>query len=344
VNNLDLEVTVGGNTYRGNVFSGGSSITGGSADTRNNVESVFLPSGTSGSFTVTVRATNMAGDGVPGNADTTDQDFALIIYNGSAGTPTPTIGASPSSFSFSATAGGANPPSQALAISNSGGGTLNWTASSNQSWLLVAPASGTAPSTSNVSVNISGLAAGTYNGAIAIAATGATNTPVTVPVTLTVSPPTGTELIVNGGFESSASPWVLSGNAYFSTGGLQHGGTGYSIVGFYDNANGSEYQTVTIPSAATTANLTFWLNVTSSETTTFTPYDQLFVEVRSTSGALLATLATFSNLNKATQGVYTQRGPFNLLAYKGQTVRVQFRAVNDFSLPSAFRVDDVSLK
>lgn len=81
VNNLDLEVVVGGQTYQGNVFSGGVSITGGSADTRNNVESVFLPAGVSGPLVVRVRATTIAGDGVPGNGDPTDQDFALVVYN-----------------------------------------------------------------------------------------------------------------------------------------------------------------------------------------------------------------------------------------------------------------------
>ena len=81
VNNLDLTVTAGGKTYLGNVFSGGTSVEGGAADPRNNVESVFLPAGVSGPFTVTVAGTNIAGDGVPGNAITTDQDFALVIYN-----------------------------------------------------------------------------------------------------------------------------------------------------------------------------------------------------------------------------------------------------------------------
>jgi hypothetical protein len=84
VNNLDLEVTVGGQTYRGNVFSGASSVTGGVADSRNNVENVFLPAGISGPFSVKVTAANIAGDGVPKNADATDQDFALVIYNGSS--------------------------------------------------------------------------------------------------------------------------------------------------------------------------------------------------------------------------------------------------------------------
>jgi hypothetical protein len=82
VNDLDLEVILGGQTYKGNVFSGTTSMTGGSADPRNNVESVFLPAGQSGPFTVRVLATNVAGDGLPGNADPTDQDFALVVYNG----------------------------------------------------------------------------------------------------------------------------------------------------------------------------------------------------------------------------------------------------------------------
>src|SRR6185436_19137802 len=98
---------------------------------------------------------NIAGDGVPGNADTTDQDFALVIYNGTAGAPaSPAIGVSPTSMSFSATVGGANPASQSLSITNTGGGTLNWTAASNQPWLNVSPGSGTAPSAASVSVNI----------------------------------------------------------------------------------------------------------------------------------------------------------------------------------------------
>ncbi|HKX27238.1 MAG TPA: S8 family serine peptidase, partial [Blastocatellia bacterium] len=84
VNNLDLEVTINGQTYRGNVFSGANSTTGGSADPRNNVESVFIPAGVCGKFTVTVRASNIPGDGVPGNGDWTDQDFALVLYNAKA--------------------------------------------------------------------------------------------------------------------------------------------------------------------------------------------------------------------------------------------------------------------
>ena len=81
VNNLDLEVQLSGQVYKGNVFSGANSVPGGTADSRNNVESVFIPAGVSGNFTITVKATNIAGNGVPANSDSTDQDFALIVYN-----------------------------------------------------------------------------------------------------------------------------------------------------------------------------------------------------------------------------------------------------------------------
>lgn len=84
VNDLDLEVALGGQTYRGNVFSRNVSQPGGTADRVNNVESVFLPAGQSGVFTVRVIAANIAGDGVPGNADPADQDFALVIYQAAA--------------------------------------------------------------------------------------------------------------------------------------------------------------------------------------------------------------------------------------------------------------------
>ncbi len=153
----------------------------------------------------------------------------------------------------------------------------------------------------------------------------------------------GSELIVNGGFESGTTPWVFSGANLRSTGAFPHSGTAYSIVVNANNTTGAEYQTISIPTGAA-RNLTFWLNVTSSETTTTTQFDRVFIEVRSTSGALLATLATFSNLNKGSSGVYVQRGPYSLSAFAGQTVRIQFRATNDQSLPSSFRVDDVSVR
>jgi len=88
VNNLDLELDLGGGVtvYRGNHFSGAFSVPGGEPDGKNNVESITLaadsiPAGAGGNFTIIVRATNIAGDGVPGNGIDLDQDFALVAYN-----------------------------------------------------------------------------------------------------------------------------------------------------------------------------------------------------------------------------------------------------------------------
>ena len=97
------------------------------------------------------------------------------------------LNVSPVSLSFSASAGASNPASQNLSIINQGGGTMTWTASSNQSWLLVSPASGSGSSAVPVSVNIAGLAAGTYSGAITVSASGVTGLPKTVAVSLTIS-------------------------------------------------------------------------------------------------------------------------------------------------------------
>lgn len=102
VNDLDLEVIVGANTYLGNVFSSGTSTTGGIADTLNNVENVYL-SNPGGALTVRIRGTAIQGDGVPGNTTPLDQDFALICDNCSL-QPTYTIAATPTNVTVCAPA------------------------------------------------------------------------------------------------------------------------------------------------------------------------------------------------------------------------------------------------
>jgi len=102
--------------------------------------------------------------------------------------PAPTIAIAPASLTFQYAITGAVPVGQWIQLTNSGGGVLNWTATSNASWLKVTPASGTAPSLLVVSVQPSGLAAATYSGSIQISSAGASNTPVTIPVSLIVAP------------------------------------------------------------------------------------------------------------------------------------------------------------
>ncbi len=116
VNNLDLEVIVGGTVFKGNNFLKGDSIGGGTADTRNNVESVFVPAGVTGNFLVRVKATNIAGDGLPANADSTDQDFALVVWNGNEG-PAAVVGAGATAITAESCAiNGAVDPAETLTI------------------------------------------------------------------------------------------------------------------------------------------------------------------------------------------------------------------------------------
>jgi uncharacterized protein (TIGR03437 family) len=95
---------------------------------------------------------------------------------------------SPANLNFGYTLGGSTPPAQTIQLT---AGTLAWTAaastSSGGSWLSVSPASGAAPSSLSVSVSPAGLAAGTYTGTILITASGASNSPLSVTVTLTVA-------------------------------------------------------------------------------------------------------------------------------------------------------------
>jgi hypothetical protein len=151
------------------------------------------------------------------------------------------------------------------------------------------------------------------------------------------------ELVVNGGFEGGCTPWAITGTGVTCQQGgpFPHGGTGYAQLSGNSKA-GRVYQQVAIPVAAP-AGLTFWLNVTSQETTPSAMNDKLFVEVRSTSNVLLATLGTFSNLDKSTPGSYAQKA-FSLAAFRGQTVRLVFRVKTNAAQQTTFRVDDVSLK
>lgn len=272
--------------------------------------------------------------------DSTADAWCAVGIGACSGTPS--IGVSPTSLSFTGLEGGASPPGQTLTIENIGGAILNWSATDDVTWLTVSPVSGTAPSSPLVNINTAGLAPGSYFATITVTAAAADNSPVLVPVSLTIDP-VPPSVIANGGFEGSVTPWVVSGTGafYTSNGNYPRSGTGYIYLGQNNSATGQVYQQISIPANAY-GDLRFWLNVTSSETTTTTQYDRLFVEVRNTSGTLLATVRTYSNLDKTTAGNYSQRS-LNVAAYRGQTVRVQFRATTDNSLPTTFRVDDVSI-
>lgn len=154
-------------------------------------------------------------------------------------------------------------------------------------------------------------------------------------------PPPGTELLLNKGFESGNVTWVAtSGVITNSTGQTPRTGAWYAwLDGYGVSHTDSVYQQITVPSTATTVTLSFWIKITTAETTTTTPFDTLQVQIRNSSNTVLSTLATYSNLNKTTG--YVQK-TFDVTAFKGQTIRIYFLGVEDSSLQTSFVIDDTS--
>lgn len=170
----------------------------------------------------------------------------------------------------------------------------------------------------------------------------ANNSQLSSAANFTVNNPVSQQIMLNTGFESGAASWSASSGVITSDASqAARSGVWKAWLNGYGAAHtDTVYQQVAIASTVTSATLKFWLKVVSAETTTTNAYDTLKVQVRSTSGAVLGTLATYSNLNKGT--TYVERS-FDLSPYKGQTVRVYFEGVEGSTVATSFVIDDVTL-
>lgn len=120
--------------------------------------------------------------GTPGEA------VAYTLGSGSL-SATPGIGVTTTAINVVCNAG-ASPEDYIFNIFNTSGGTLTYTIVDSDGWFASTPASGSVTTSSDelsVVFSASGLASGTYNGSITVNAVGASNTPLTIPLTLTVS-------------------------------------------------------------------------------------------------------------------------------------------------------------
>jgi PKD repeat protein len=153
------------------------------------------------------------------------------------------------------------------------------------------------------------------------------------------------QLLGNTGFESgTASPWSMSSGVLCSnstcSGEVAHAGTWFAwLDGYGSTHTDTVSQSVAIPSGKTSATLSYALHIDTAETGS-TAYDKLNVQVLNSSGTVLATLATYSNVNAASG--YTVHTA-NLAAYIGQTVTIKFTGTEDSSLQTSFVLDDVTL-
>jgi hypothetical protein len=168
----------------------------------------------------------------------------------------------------------------------------------------------------------------------------------TAAVALT-SPPSGSsELFGNTGFESgAAAPWAMTAgvlcNVTICKSEVPHSGTWFACVdGWGSTHTDTLSQTVTIPSGKKQATLTYYLHIDTAETTKTAAHDTLKVQILNSSGKVLSTLATYSNLNAATgYTAYTS----NLAAYIGQTVTLKFTGQENASKQTSFVLDDITL-
>ena len=120
------------------------------------------------------------------------RDSALVVVSAS---PVATISLAPASVTFTATAGGASPASQAVAVTNSGVGALGglsvsaiqYQATQPTGWLAATLGGTSAPATLTLQASTGSLGAGTYTATVVIASAQAANTPQSVTVTFTVS-------------------------------------------------------------------------------------------------------------------------------------------------------------
>jgi hypothetical protein len=132
-----------------------------------------------------------------------EADRTITGVEGTDRTATPTIGVSAARLTFRLYAFDASrdPPPQAVAIINTGGGTLAWSARDNMSWITLGSATGTAPSRVWVRLDRAGMHLGMHGyrpqyltGVLTLSAGGASNAPVTIPVAVYISylPPSKT--------------------------------------------------------------------------------------------------------------------------------------------------------
>ncbi|MBI5375383.1 MAG: S8 family serine peptidase [Candidatus Schekmanbacteria bacterium] len=146
------------------------------------------------------------GENAEGFSD--EKEIYVYVDNTTTSSHVPVLKVSPENISVTATYNMENPDPQFISITNDGAGSLSWTATKDQSWIILSKASGTAPYTLQVDIDASGQSIGTHNGNITIKEIGANGSSKPIPVTLIVGKDnTTSDTIIN----TKGDAWVTAG-------------------------------------------------------------------------------------------------------------------------------------
>jgi hypothetical protein len=215
-----------------------------------------------------------------------------------------------------------------ISASDSGGATLTYSASGLPTGLSIAASTGRVSGTPS--------AAGTFS--VTVTASDSTGASGSTSFTWTISGSGGGgcsgQKLTNPGFESGSTGWTQSSGVINTDGAHSRTGSGYAWLDGYGTTHTDTLsQSVAIPSGCS-ATLTYYLWISSSETSTTTAYDKLTLTANGTS------VQSFSNVNKGSG--YVQR-TVSLNAYAGQTVTLKWTGTEDSSLQTSFLIDDAAL-
>ena len=215
------------------------------------------------------------------------------------------------------------------------------------------------PLATSATLSLPAVAASDNGARIRCVATNAVGSNPSKEATLTV----GTSQLANGGFEGgfAQTAWTTSGGASKAswTGKMIGDSTATSRLAprtgaFYAylgniSGTGSDYlyQDVTIPANAVSAKLTYSWAIRLGNSNIATGDVTLKVEILNPSGTLLATA---KSVDVKAAGAAVSPAPwqplesFDLLAFKGQTIRLRFSSVTAVSPSYAYiAVDDVTV-